>query len=60
MSTDDALVVKSKLPIRLTLRQATGEVLFRVKGGVHVGHRQLLFINPREQQGVVVDDGVGD
>ena len=27
MSTDDELVVKSKLPIRLTLRHATGEVL---------------------------------
>ncbi len=30
MSTGDELVVKSKLPIRLMLRQATGEVLLRI------------------------------
>ena len=29
MSTGDELVVKSKLPIRLTLRQATGEMPLR-------------------------------
>jgi hypothetical protein len=30
MSTGDELAVKSKLPIRLMLRQATGEVLLRI------------------------------
>lgn len=30
MATGDELVVKSKLPIRLTLRPANGAVLFRI------------------------------
>jgi hypothetical protein len=60
MSTGIELIVKSKLPIRLTLRQATGRGAFENLDSFQVACRQFLLIYPREEQGVVVDDRVSD
>ena len=59
MATDVELVVKSKLPIKLILRQATGKVLL-IFDSLQVGCYHLLLVNPRSEQGVVVNDSVGN
>ena len=46
MATDVELVVKSKLPIKLILRQATGKVLL-IFDSLQVGCYHLLLVNPR-------------
>ena len=60
MSTTDDRSVKSKLPMRWMLRQATGEVPWRILMASRSPARGLLLVHAGEQQGVVVDDGVGD
>jgi hypothetical protein len=60
MSTSDDPAVKSKLPMRWTFRQATGEVFWSILIASISPIAAFLFVNAGEQQGVVEDDGVGD